>query len=129
LKGCWILQPLNGMNLSITKVLVGLNELAGEAAHTIHLLVEEKEGTLKVELNAEADNILADKMHITNAIVNLLTNAVKYSQLAPAITLRPLTVGRRYFSKWRTMVLAYPTNTNVSFLISITGFQPVIYII
>ena len=76
------------------KVLVGLNELAVEAANTIHLLVEEREGTLKVELNAEDDNILADKMHITNAIVNLLTNAVKYSPGAPHIVLRTCNRGK-----------------------------------
>jgi two-component system, OmpR family, phosphate regulon sensor histidine kinase PhoR len=69
------------------KVLVGLNELANDAAHTIHLLVEEKGGKLIMEINAENDNILADKMHITNAIVNLLTNAVKYSNGEPEITL------------------------------------------
>jgi two-component system, OmpR family, phosphate regulon sensor histidine kinase PhoR len=69
------------------KVLVGLNELVNDAAHTIHLLVEEKGGKLNMELIAENDNILADKMHITNAIVNLLTNAVKYSNGEPEITL------------------------------------------
>ena len=75
------------------KVFIGLNELANDAAHTIHLLVEEKEGTLDVELNAVDDNIVADKVHLTNAIVNLLTNSVKYSQGAPHITLRTFNKG------------------------------------
>jgi two-component system, OmpR family, phosphate regulon sensor histidine kinase PhoR len=41
------------------RVLIGLNELASDAAQTIHLLVEEKEGSINLELNAEAtsDNI------------------------------------------------------------------------
>ncbi len=76
-----------------SKNLIGLNELANDAALTIHLLVEEKEGSLNVELNADEDNIFADKMHITNAIVNLLTNSVKYSVGAPEITLRTLNKG------------------------------------
>ena len=69
------------------KVLVGLNELANDAAQTIHLLVEDKGGSLEVRLNATSDNVFADRMHLTNAIVNLLTNAVKYSPGAPVITL------------------------------------------
>jgi two-component system phosphate regulon sensor histidine kinase PhoR len=77
-----------------SKVLVGLNELASDAAQTIHLLVDDKGGSLEVELNATADNIFADKMHVTNAIVNLLTNAVKYSSGAPVITLRTYNRGQ-----------------------------------
>lgn len=67
---------------------IGLNELANDAARTISLLVEEKKGKLTVELNAVNDNVFADKIHFTNAIVNLLTNAVKYSEAPPDITLR-----------------------------------------
>ncbi|HAX96291.1 MAG TPA: hypothetical protein DCY35_07205 [Prolixibacteraceae bacterium] len=70
------------------KELVGLNELALSAAHSIQLLVEEKEGVLEIDLKAESDNLIADKVHITNAILNLLTNAVKYSGKNPQITLR-----------------------------------------
>lgn len=73
---------------SYRRELVGLNELAGDAANSIYLLVEEKEGTLSIILNAEDDNVQADKIHMTNAIVNLLTNAVKYSDGSPEITLR-----------------------------------------
>lgn len=73
---------------SYRKELLGLNELAGDAAGSIYLLVEERQGTLSILLNAEQDNVLADKIHMTNAIVNLLTNAVKYSSGSPAITLR-----------------------------------------
>lgn len=75
------------------KVLVGLNELASDAAQTIHLLVEDKGGSLDVRLNAGSDNIIADKVHLTNAIVNLLTNAVKYSPGPPVITLATFNKG------------------------------------
>jgi two-component system, OmpR family, phosphate regulon sensor histidine kinase PhoR len=73
---------------------VGLNELVNDAAQTIHLLVEDRGGKLDVELLATSDNIDADKMHITNAIVNLLTNAVKYSPQAPEIFLRTFDRGK-----------------------------------
>ncbi len=90
------------------KVLVGLNELATEAAHTIHLLVEEKEGSINLELNAEDDNIMADKMHVTNAIVNLLTNAVKYSLGAPHITIRTYKNGNETCLEVKDMGIGIP---------------------
>jgi two-component system phosphate regulon sensor histidine kinase PhoR len=49
--------------------------------------VEEKQGTLDVKFNAEKDLILADEVHFTNLINNLLDNAVKYSKENLAIKL------------------------------------------
>ncbi len=48
--------------------------------NNINLQVEEKGGTIDVELEAENDLILADEVHFTNVINNLLDNAVKYSK-------------------------------------------------
>lgn len=79
------------------KDLVGLNELANDAAQTIHLLVEDKGGTLDVELRATADNVVADKMHVTNAIVNLLTNAIKYARGVPQVSVRTYDRGKSVF--------------------------------
>lgn len=69
------------------KELVGLNDLAISAAQSIQLLLEEKEGILDIDLKAEKDNLTVDKIHITNAILNLLTNAVKYAGKNPQIRL------------------------------------------
>ncbi len=56
------------------------HDLITSALNTITLQVEEKQGTLDVKLNAEKDLILADEVHFTNLINNLLDNAVKYSK-------------------------------------------------
>ncbi len=48
--------------------------------NNINLQVEEKGGKIDVELEAENDLILADEVHFTNVINNLLDNAVKYSK-------------------------------------------------
>ena len=48
--------------------------------NNINLQVEEKDGKIDVELDAENDLIMADEVHFTNVINNLLDNAVKYSK-------------------------------------------------
>jgi len=48
--------------------------------NNINLQVEEKQGKLEVSLGAEKDVIMADEVHFTNLVSNLLDNAVKYSK-------------------------------------------------
>lgn len=62
-----------------------LAELVKEALHSVHLLVEEKQGTITTDLSDEDNTILADRLHLTNAIVNILVNALKYSSGPPEI--------------------------------------------
>jgi two-component system phosphate regulon sensor histidine kinase PhoR len=63
------------------------HEMIKSALNNITLQVEEKQGTLDVQLNAEKDMVLADEVHFTNLINNLLDNAVKYSKENLAIKL------------------------------------------
>lgn len=56
------------------------NDLINTALNNIKLPVEEKNGRLDINLVAENDCILADEVHFTNLINNLLDNAVKYSK-------------------------------------------------
>jgi two-component system, OmpR family, phosphate regulon sensor histidine kinase PhoR len=63
------------------------HDLITGALNNITLQVEEKQGKLEVNFNAEKDMILADDVHFTNLINNLLDNAVKYSKENLAIKL------------------------------------------
>ncbi|HNG62709.1 MAG TPA: HAMP domain-containing sensor histidine kinase, partial [Ferruginibacter sp.] len=55
------------------------HDLIASALNNIQLQVEEKQGKLEVHMEAEKDIIMADEVHFTNLINNLLDNAVKYS--------------------------------------------------
>jgi two-component system phosphate regulon sensor histidine kinase PhoR len=66
------------IQLNINKVAA--HELIQNAINNINLPLEEKNGKLEVNLNASNDLILADEVHFTNIINNLLDNAVKYSK-------------------------------------------------
>ncbi|MEO6328630.1 MAG: HAMP domain-containing sensor histidine kinase [Ginsengibacter sp.] len=61
------------------------HDLINSALNNIKLPVEEKQGKLDIQLTAQRDNILADEVHFTNLINNLLDNAVKYSKENPCI--------------------------------------------
>ncbi len=56
------------------------HDLIVSALNNINLQVEEKQGKLEVHMEAEKDVIMADEVHFTNLINNLLDNAVKYSK-------------------------------------------------
>ena len=62
------LKPLHAHNLIMA------------AVNNINLPIEEKHGKLELYLDASDDLIMADDVHFTNLINNLLDNAVKYSQ-------------------------------------------------
>jgi two-component system phosphate regulon sensor histidine kinase PhoR len=65
--------------LQLEKETFTLNELVNDVLHQIEPMIREKE--VKVELDLEEDNIeiFADRSHIAMVLVNLLENAIKYS--------------------------------------------------
>jgi two-component system phosphate regulon sensor histidine kinase PhoR len=68
----------NEVQLNMKRLLA--HDIIVNVLNNINLQVEEKGGTIDVELEAENDLILADEVHFTNVINNLLDNAVKYSK-------------------------------------------------
>ncbi|MDO9256471.1 MAG: HAMP domain-containing sensor histidine kinase [Bacteroidales bacterium] len=58
-----------------------------KVAESFQLLVKERNGSVKLLLNATNHQSYADSMHIENVISNLLDNANKYSPGIPDITL------------------------------------------
>ena len=54
--------------------------LIKSALNNINLQVQEINGRLDVNMNAENDLVPADEVHFTNLISNLLDNAIKYSK-------------------------------------------------
>ncbi len=72
------------------------HDLIVSALNNINLQVEEKNGKLEVDLGAEKDLIMADEVHFTNLINNLLDNAVKYSKEDLYIKLSTKNAGNQF---------------------------------
>ncbi|CAN5827233.1 hypothetical protein BH11BAC3_BH11BAC3_14850 [soil metagenome] len=72
------------------------HELINSALNNINLQVEQVQGKLEVKLEAPKDMVLADEVHFTNLVSNLLDNAVKYSKENLLIRLSTQTVGNQF---------------------------------
>ena len=56
-----------------------------DAITHIQLIIESKDGYIKTHFNASKHSVLANETYFTNVIVNILDNAVKYSDNEPKI--------------------------------------------
>jgi len=65
-----------------------LHELLEEAKENFEFNQLEQGGKIELELAALNGEIIADPVHITNVIYNLLDNAVKYCDKIPDVVLR-----------------------------------------
>lgn len=57
-----------------------LEDIVLDVSNIFSLNVEDKGGEIDVDLDASEAMVLADKVHLTNIIYNLMENAVKYRQ-------------------------------------------------
>jgi len=72
-----------GKDLRLEKV--DLHELLRETARSFALLLQERAGTLTLDLSATRHFIQGDRIHLGNILFNLVDNAMKYSKGPPAI--------------------------------------------
>lgn len=72
----------------LKKSELDLHDIIQQAIENIQLQVEKNGGFIKALLDAEQHLIVADKIHITNIVFNLIDNAIKYSKEIPEITLQ-----------------------------------------
>lgn len=64
---------------------INLHNLLNKVYTNFQLKIQERNGKMEYELNANNSNIYADELHITNVIFNLLDNAIKYTEKTPEI--------------------------------------------
>ncbi|WP_435352661.1 sensor histidine kinase [Emticicia sp. SJ17W-69] len=67
---------------------VDVHETIEQVLTNLSVQIEQKNGIVNLELEAENPAIEADEVHLTNIIYNLLDNANKYSPENPEITIR-----------------------------------------
>lgn len=76
---------LDKESVSLKHEPLDLKELVTEAMHRFEPLAKEKGGQLVLTMASEILPVSGDKLHIANAINNLLDNALKYVEKAPHI--------------------------------------------
>lgn len=87
---------LDKEKLVLKKSPVDIHEIIEEAKE-IFEFNQVEEGTITLDLKAEEVTILADKVHITNVIYNLIDNAIKYSDNNLVIQIKTYTLKKQFF--------------------------------
>lgn len=79
------ISKLEKNQLDINKDRVDMHDIIGDAIAHVELIVQDRGGYVNAHLDAERAEVLANDMHMTNVIVNILDNAIKYSPEIPKI--------------------------------------------
>ncbi len=79
------ISQLQKKQLNISKDRYELHDLIYDAITHVELIVENRNGYIKTHFNAVKCSVLANDTYFTNVIINVLDNAVKYSEHAPKI--------------------------------------------
>lgn len=79
------ISKLDRNQLEIEKEPLDAHELIENAIMHVQLLVDDRGGIIRKHLHAENSDVLANELHFTNVLVNVLENAIKYSPNAPEI--------------------------------------------
>lgn len=93
------ISKLEKNELNISKERVKLHDIINDAVMHIELIVESRNGYVKTHLDATNCDVLANETHFTNVIVNILDNAVKYSNDEPKIDIYTENVGNNILLK------------------------------
>lgn len=75
-------------NFELNKEPIDLNKLVKEIGVSKEPEISHLGGTLDYELQTGMKEVSADTLHLGNVILNLIDNAIKYSEGAPRITVR-----------------------------------------
>ncbi len=79
------ISKLEKNQIEIAKEEVDIHDLIEDAITHVKLLVLDKKGTISTHFQAMQTEVFANQFHLTNVLVNMLENALKYSVDPPKI--------------------------------------------
>ena len=93
------ISKLEKNQLDLSKDVVDLHDIIEDAVTHFQLIIKDRQGYIRKSLEAAQTEILASRFHMTNVVMNILDNAVKYSDEAPKIDIRTENVGNKVILK------------------------------
>jgi two-component system phosphate regulon sensor histidine kinase PhoR len=79
------ISKLEKNELDLPKERLDLQDLVEDSISHVSLIVEDRGGYINTHYGALKSTVLANESHLTNVIVNILDNAIKYSEEQPKI--------------------------------------------
>lgn len=79
------ISKLEKNELDLPKERLDLHDIVANAISHVSLIVEDRGGYINTHYGALKATVLANESHLTNVIVNILDNAIKYSEDEPKI--------------------------------------------
>ncbi|NVK52638.1 MAG: HAMP domain-containing histidine kinase [Flavobacteriaceae bacterium] len=79
------ISKLEKNQLEISKDAIDMHDIIEEAISHVQLLINNQKGTIATQLKALQSEVLGSPLHLTNVLVNILENALKYSDGEPNI--------------------------------------------
>jgi two-component system, OmpR family, phosphate regulon sensor histidine kinase PhoR len=86
------LAMLDKGEINLKKETINIEQLIKESVEVFRISTEQNGGTITTSFDMKENNLLADKVHVTNIIHNLLDNASKYSPDSPTIDVKAFTL-------------------------------------
>ncbi len=79
------ISKLEKNQLDLPKDRIELHDLIQNAVSHVNLIVEDRKGYIKTHLGALKSSVFASEFHLTNVVINIMDNAIKYSEDEPKI--------------------------------------------
>ena len=74
--------------IPLQKTEVDIHQLINTCVKSIGIQIENEQGNCKLNLDANRPTAMGDKIHLTNALCNLVDNAIKYSPPRPELMIQ-----------------------------------------
>lgn len=87
---------MSGNHFQLDLAPVDLHDIVREAVGSFRMAVETRGGVLQLDLQAGQSIVAGDRVHLTNAVYNLVDNAVKYSPDRLEISLKTVNVSTHW---------------------------------
>ena len=79
---------MSNKNFSISLSEVDINPIIKKVMQSFKLTMSNRGGMIETHLDANPSVVMADELHLTNLVYNLVDNGIKYSTGAPHIVIR-----------------------------------------
>ena len=82
------ISKLEKNELNLPLEAVNLHDIIEDAISHVGLIIEDKGGKITTQLTATNAIIKGNELHLTNVLINILDNAIKYSKETPEVTIK-----------------------------------------